>query len=261
MKGFDLVGIREVVGFFLIATRLSGVFLLSPLLSNRSVPNQLKIPLVLMLSLILMPAVPQTRLEVTNHIQLLIYLFEEFTIGLTLGFVASFIFSTVTVAGEIFGMQIGYGIATILDPTTEQDTGVLTTLYIVLAALFFLYLDGHHIILSSVAKSYQVLPLAGGIDLNAGKSIFPLAQSMLVFAIQIAAPIVVVVTVLNLIFGLITKISPQMNIYFNVGFIVGPLIGVLVLMLSIPLFKVIMFKMTENLSEELLLTIRNLKGA
>lgn len=260
MNLMDAITPSHVITFVLILTRVSGVFMASPLLSNRSVPDRVKIPLIVMLTFLLVPVAGSVKsISVTNHIQLVVYLIEELTIGFILGFVASMIFSTIQVAGEIFGMNIGYAIATILDPSTESDIGVLSTLYMVMGALFFLYLDGHHMILASVAKSLEILPLGGGFNLRIGYDILPMIQKVMILAIQISAPVLVVITILNLIFGLITKISPQMNIFFNVGFIVGPIIGISVLSLSMPLFRFLITGMISGLNSELLKTIHDLK--
>lgn len=262
MNWLSTISPNQIVTFVLVLSRVSGIFMMSPLLSNRSVPDRVKIPLIVIMSLLLIPAIHSYKMvSVSNHIQLLVYIFEELTIGLILGFVASLIFSTIQIAGEIFGMNIGYSIATILDPSTESDIGVLSTLYMVMGALFFLYLDGHHVILSAVGKSYDILPAGSGFNLQIGYGILPLIQKVLVMAIQISAPVLVVITILNLIFGLITKISPQMNIYFNVGFIIGPIIGIFVLSLSLPLFRFLMNQLIGGLGQELLRTIHQLKVA
>ncbi|MDB5038160.1 MAG: flagellar biosynthetic protein FliR [Bacteriovoracaceae bacterium] len=261
MKSLDWIGISQIGAFILILTRISGVFIAAPLLGNRSVPDRVKLPLVIMLSFLLYPAVTHGKaLVVSSHIQLLTYIFEELTIGLTIGFVASFLFSAVQIAGEIFGMQIGYSIATILDPTNQADEGVLTTLYTALAALFFLYLNGHHLILGSLAKSFEIIPISHGFNMTVGFGISHLVEKFLLLAIQLASPVLIVVTVLNMIFGLISKVSPQMNIYFNVGFIVGPILGIGVLILSLPLFRMLLMHMTEDLGPDLLKTIQELKA-
>lgn len=149
MTGFPILHVDQIILFVLVMARLSGVFIVSPLLSNRSVPNRIKLLIVLSISFLLVPVVAHTKgLVARNHIELLAFIFEELTLGLVIGFVASLVFAAIQAAGEILGMQAGYGIATIFDPSTEVDTGVLTTLYIVLGALLFLYLDGHHLILS-----------------------------------------------------------------------------------------------------------------
>lgn len=261
MKALDWFSVQQITTFMLIFTRIGGVFLVSPLLSNRSVPNRVKVPLILMMSFLLFPFLVATKsVQFTNHIALLAAILEELTIGVVIGFSASLVFSSVLAAGELFGMQIGYSIATILDPSQEANAGVLTTLYIVLGALLFLYLEGHHVLLRALTKSFEILPLAKGFNLQFGFGLSELVQKMLIVAIQMSAPVLVVLTILNLIFGLLTKLSPQMNVYFNIGFIVGPIVGIGVLIVCMPLFRFLMLQMTEGLGPQLLKTIHELKG-
>ncbi len=253
--------IESIVMYLLVAFRVAGIFMFSPLLSNRSVPDRVKIFFVMALAFLMMPIIEQPAIDVTNHIQLLIYIFQEATIGFTIGVAASFVFACINIAGEIMGMQMGFAMATIFDPANQTNSGVLTSFYIILGALFFLYLDGHHLILLALGRSFDVLPLTQGFSAAVGYEMADLVARIFVFSIQIASPLVVVILILNLMFGLITKLSPQMNIYFNTGFIIGPIVGLLVLLLSLPLFRFLMLGMTERMDGDLMRVLSTMKGS
>lgn len=251
----------KIVIYLLIVARMSGLFMVSPLLSNPSVPARVKLFLVIMMGFLIYPvAAPAKSFVVANTVVLAVYVLMEIGVGYALGFVSSIVFGVIQTAGDFFSQQLGYAIATIFDPNNQTDSGVITSLYTILGALIFLYLDGHHVILSGLAKSYTLLPLGSGMDPRAAVTMTQLVTYLTVISIQLAAPIIIVMTLLNVIMGLLSKISPQLNIYMNVGFVVGPVVGMIILAISLPLFRVVLTHMTEQLGPDMLNMVKSLKG-
>ncbi len=260
-KMYEWISVSQIVLMVLIVARMSGLFLISPLLSNKAVPNRVKIPIVVILSFLILPSIASAqKITAQNHIQLLVYIFQEVAIGLAIGYVAALIFAVIQTAGDFYSIQAGYSMATIFDPNNEVDTGVITSLYTILGALIFLYLDGHHVMFSALTKSYEILPLAQGFNSRAAGTMSAMMSQLFALSIQIAAPIIVVMTVLNVIMGLLSKISPQLNIYMNIGFIVGPVLGMILVGVSLPLFRTVMTQMTEQMGPDMMRMIRDLKG-
>jgi len=261
MSSAPLIELASIVKFFFILFRVAGVFMISPLLSNRSVPAPVKLCIVLFLSVLLMPAVgPYPSSSINSAWTMAVIVLQEMTIGIVIGFAASIVFAAIQFAGEIFGLQMGFSMASILDPANLGEASVITSFYIILGGLFFLYVDGHHLILTALIKSFQLLPLGQSFSVTVAYSLSELVAKLFIFSIQIASPILVVIAVLNVMFGLISKLSPSMNIYFNVGFIIGPLVGFSVLILSLPLFRVLIVGMTEQMEGDLLRVIHAMKG-
>lgn len=251
-----------VAALFCVIARISGVFISAPLFSNRAVPARVKIAFVIVLSLILLPIVPQHQLHLDfkSDLAIISILLVEVTIGLVLGFVAYLVFAAVQTAGELIGMQLGLGIATIFDPANEGSAGIVTSLYVILGALMFLALDGHHLIVAGLVRSFEAAPLGNGLNLVSSEHLSAILSKSFASALQITIPLLVVSTVMNIVFGFITKLSPTMNIYFNTGFIIGPALGLVILMLSLPLFRVIFTQLTEGMEPEMIRTIRTMKG-
>jgi flagellar biosynthetic protein FliR len=251
-----------LVGFFLVASRVTGIFLTAPLLSNKAVPPRVKISLILLTTLILFPLVDNAQVAVRpdSDLHIMAMIVTEIMIGLSMGFVAYLVFAAVQSAGELMGMQLGFGIATIFDPANEGAAGILTVLYVSFGALLFLHLNGHHLVLAGLSRSFEVVPVGEGVSLAASPGIISFMARTFVVAIQIAIPLLVVSTVLNVCFGFITKLSPQMNIYFNVAFIITPVIGIIVLMASLPLFRVLFGELTKGLEPEMIRVLIQMKG-
>lgn len=257
----DWIQLDKLVTFLLILFRVAGVFLVAPLLGNRAVPMQVQLAISVTLAILLFPLLNfQQPQALTSDLYLAQLIFQEVTIGVIIGFVAAVMFAAISVAGEIFGMKVGFAIAQIIDPANEGSSGLLTSLYTLLGGMIFLYLDGHHVIIQALVDSFKLIPLGDGINLSIGTTINEFMVRIFAIGIKIAAPVMVVMTLLYIAFGLITKLSPQLNIYFNVGFILGPVIGLVTLAVSLPLFRYLMTSLTNELGSDLVITLRALKG-
>lgn len=260
--GLELLKPEFAIAAFLVVARMSGLFLVAPLFSNRAVPARAKIALVIMFALITLPLVSfQARpILLTSNLALLLVIVQELTIGLVLGFACYLVFAAVQVGGELIGNQVGFSVATLFDPANEGASGILTMFYVIIGALLFLSLDGHHIMLAALTKSFQIIPIGGSANLGISAGITELITKIFVVGMQVAIPLILVLTMLNFIFGFVNKLSPQMNIYFNTGFILGPVVGIVVLIVSVPLFRVLITQLTQGMEPDLIQLMKALKG-
>lgn len=259
----DIFTIEKLVAFLLILFRVGGMFIVAPLFSNRAIPPQLKIAFCVMLAISILPLlkVDLHPLALTSDLYLMKLIVQEITIGVFIGLVAFMIFATIQTAGEILGMKVGFSIASIIDPANQGASNIISSLYIIFGSLIFLYLDGHHAILGSVVQSFRIIPLGESFQIAEMTSLGGVVTQLFVLAIKIAAPIIVVLTMLNFLFGFITKLAPQMNIYFTVGFILSPVVGIITLIATLPLFRYVISGMTENMGPEIMNLVMQLKGA
>lgn len=258
----DILNPQLITSFFLVLARISGLFIIAPLLSNQAVPARVRIALIIMLSLVIVPMAPKAAalLNLKSDLSLISNIIVELTIGLILGFVCYLVFACVQMAGELMGIQLGLAIATIFDPANEGSAGIITSFYVILGSLLFLAMDGHHLMVAGLTRSFQIIPVGLGFNITQTFGLAEMAGKAFAVAIQITIPLLVVTTVMNVVFGFITKLSPSMNIYFNTGFIIAPIVGIIMLMISIPLFRVLFAQMTEGLEPGMIRVLRDLKG-
>ena len=101
-----------------------------------------------------------------STVALLLALSAETAIGLLLGLVAQFVFGAVQMAGELAGMQMGLGLASLIDPQSHDRVVVLAQWQSALALLLFLAVDGHHMLIQAVAESFRRVP-PGAVGLSA----------------------------------------------------------------------------------------------
>jgi flagellar biosynthetic protein FliR len=137
-------------------------------------------------------------------------------------------------AGQLAGIQMGIGLSNLIDPQTQEHITSLAQWMNLLALLIFLSIDGHHMLIRAVAESFAVLPIGGGVPSPAGFGmVVDLAGGLFVVALKIAAPVLVLLLLVNAAMGLLAKLIPQLNV-FIVGFPLNVAAGLFVLTASQP---------------------------
>jgi flagellar biosynthetic protein FliR len=160
-------------------------------------------------------------------------------------------------AGEIAGLQMGLGFATFFAADSGGSTLVVGKFLGLLATLTFLSLDGHLLMLSVLAESFNVFPIVAEPFSGAGwKTLVDWGGNVFLAGFQLALPVVAALLIANLALGILTRASPQLNV-FAIGFPITLMVGMVALMLSLPHF----IPVIERLVEEALQTMLQVAAA
>jgi flagellar biosynthetic protein FliR len=221
--------------------RVSVLFISAPVIGNARVPSQLKIALSLIVTLLLylsMKGGHLTRPVPGNIFALASAAAGEAFIGLLVGYSAYLLFTGIQMAGQVIDIQIGFGLVNVIDPAGGQSVSILGQFYYMVAMLFFLAINGHHLLLKAVGDSFQLLPpgSVGWFDkaAGAGPLLSEFFTKLFIIAFQVAAPSVAVLFLTSVSMGLLSRTLPQMNI-FIVGLPLNVALGLLVTILSLKL--------------------------
>jgi len=208
--------------------RVSGLLVVAPFLGSAAVPPQVKAGLACLLTLFLVSLVP-TPPAAAGAADVTILLAGEFTIGFILGFTLQLIFEAAQLAGQVCGVQMGYALASVLNPDSQADSPVLATLYQLAVLLLFLQLGVAHWLLRGLARSFDYLP-PGHLSLTwpAISTLLAFACSMFVAGMQIAAPVIVATLFADVALGFLGKASPQLPVLF-IGISLKNLLGLALL--------------------------------
>lgn len=207
---FDLT--QFVTAGLVIGIRISALMTFTPFPGSPAVPMKVKAGLALAITALLYPvyghALPS--LESANVAGLVV---SELGIGLLTGLTVTFIFEAAQMAGHLMGMQVGFSLVNIIDPQTQVETPVLSTLHQFLVMLIFLRLDVHHWMLRGVANSFNYLP-AGSVQVSGAvvNVLLHGAGGIWLVAIEIAAPILFATMLADTGLAFIGKASPQFHI-------------------------------------------------
>ncbi|ACV67883.1 flagellar biosynthetic protein FliR [Desulfohalobium retbaense] len=201
--------------FLLCFIRVAAIIGSMPVLSGGQTPARLRAGLALVLAVIIFPAVDGTIPDINfAPLRLFVLGSQEVLLGLMLGFIGRLLFLAAQFGGTILGFQMGFAAANILDPQSQQQIQLMSQFQNVLASLVFLAVDGHHVFLRSLARSFEVVPPGGGLHLqDAVPSMVAMTGEMFVLGLQLTAPIYVILILSDFILGIMSRIFPQLNAF------------------------------------------------
>src|SRR5439155_511776 len=85
----------------------------------------------------------------------------ESALGVLLGLVAQFIFAGVQLGSQLAGIQMGFGIANLIDPQTHSQVTIIAQWQQLLTLLVFLVLDVHHLLIRALLESFRTAAPGG----------------------------------------------------------------------------------------------------
>lgn len=251
--------IQGVSVFMLIFCRMTAFFVVAPVFSSRSLPSSFKIGIsgIISLFILLIQGVNQ---PIPTDLEYILLILREILIGLLIGFVAYMLFSVIQTAGSFIDIQIGFGIANVIDPMTGTTAPVIGNFKYIFATLIFFAINGHHYLLDAVIRSYNWIPLDNEAFLrlasgNVTEFIVSAFGHSFVLAFQMAAPLIATLFLTDVALGFLARTAPQFNV-FVIGIPLKIIVGLAMLMLLVSGF-VYAF---EHLFEVMFRAIHNLFG-
>ncbi|HDY82687.1 MAG: flagellar biosynthetic protein FliR [Gammaproteobacteria bacterium] len=234
--------------------RISALFLASPIFGASSFPVRARVLLAVMITALVVPSLPMLpKIDLLGAAGLLVA-GQQVIIGLAMGFIVQMVFAAVVVAGQSLAMAMGLGFAMSVDPQNGVQVPVLSQLYMILATLLFLGVNGHLLLIQFLVNSFTLLPVGlSGLRHDFGLDVVLWASQMFLGALVLALPALTALLLINIAFGVVTRAAPQLNI-FAVGFPVTILAGFVFIFLTMPsVLSQLMYLFDTGLSQALLL--------
>lgn len=212
----DLLGLspEEFKSLVLILIRISIVLFLLPIFGGRMLPNPVKAGLALMITIVLFPVIrPDPKLFPEGLLGVVNLILAELVLGLIIGLTIRLFFAAIQLAGQLIGFQMGFAIANVLDPESGAQGSILAQMGYWIAILIFLLLDGHHVLLRTLADSFSIIEV-GSLGFSKGlfHKMLEASGDMFAVAIKVGAPAIAALLLTSAAFGIIAKVVPQMNI-------------------------------------------------
>jgi len=228
--GIDLAALVIV---FLVALRVGPLFVLAPVFGAITVPVRVRIFIALAFALLLAAAVvPQGGALALDPGALIAAAATELVLGIALAFGMFAAFGAFLFGGRILDIQIGFGIASLIDPTSRTPSPLLGTALELLAVAVFFAVDGHHAIVRAVAWSLQRLPPGASIDKLDPAAVAGQFGVVFAYGLVLVAPAVFALLLLDVALAIVARTMPQMNI-FIVAMPLKIVVGLLMLALTV----------------------------
>jgi len=233
--------VDQVLSLLVIMTRVGPLLFFMPVIGSRNVPPQLKILLTLMTGLILLPIVTVDATVLNGPILGFVVLVTvEVLLGTILALFARCVFAAVELAGQMVGIQMGMGMAGVMDPQFGTQLSPVGMLWNITAILIFLSINGHHMFFSTIAESFSWLT-PGSITLTQAtfNGVIQGVGHMFVLAVKIMAPTSAALFFSHVAMGIIAKTVPQIPILI-VGLPMNIAVGLIFAGLSLGYFLPLM---------------------
>jgi flagellar biosynthesis protein FliR len=207
----DLLAPGSPAALVLLGCRLSGMLLIAPMFTSRLVPASVRTSVLVVLAWLLHPvalASAQGPIALSPAAAL-----AEALIGLAIGLGAAMLVGAAEAAGELLAVQMGLSGAASLDPLTQVSVPVLGQFTSLFAVTLMLSVDGHLVMIDSVAESLRYLPVGGEVNIRAGvASMVATGSTLFVLGIRFAAPVLAAVLLANVALAVLTRAAPQLNV-------------------------------------------------
>ena len=242
--------------FLLVLLRVSALLMVAPIFGHRTWLARAKVGLAFTVSIILYPLVAETTPEIpAGVLPYALMMIKEILMGVVMGFVVLLLFVSIQFAGQLAGLQMGFGIVNVIDPQSSNHVSIMGQFLNVLAILLLLSLNGHHTILTGLVTSFETIPL-GGVELKVGLmyKMITLTTQVFVIAVQISAPIMTALFLVTAALGVLARTVPQMNV-FMVGFPVQITVGLGAFLVCLPLFGMLVERLIVAMRRDLLVMV------
>lgn len=198
--------------FILIFVRITTFIVACPAFSYRGLSNIYKVALSVVVSILIHNSIPE--LELVNNIFYLLFMaFKEALLGLAMGYISQLVFAAVEIAGQLIDFQAGFSMATVYDPLMGFSASHYGRVYYWLAISFFFVLDMHHKLLGALIYSFKQIPIGEVAYMgNGAGGIVKLFSLSFELALNLAAPLIIVVLITDVVLGVISKTVPQINV-------------------------------------------------
>ncbi|MDQ0161750.1 flagellar biosynthetic protein FliR [Bacillus alveayuensis] len=211
--------LQQYPAFLLIFMRIVSFMVTLPLFSYRTIPNRVKIGISFYLALLITVTIEVPAIEL-NSLYILLIL-KEVTLGLFIGLTAYIVISGVQIAGSFIDFQMGFAIASVIDPQTGVQSPVIGQLFYIFALFFLLSTNAHHLLIEGALNSFEFIPIEKQhlflFEGQVVESLIIAFNKMFIIAFQMAIPIVGSLFLVDVALGILTRTVPQLNV-FVVGF-------------------------------------------
>lgn len=249
----------EIILYALVLMRITAFLISSAVLGSPLIPANIKVLLSLALSIVMFPLVRAGSFDPVFVIENFILLTgREIIIGLTLGFLTRLFFFAVQMTGDYLALTIGLSSAQLYNPMSGTQGSAFEQFFSLLATLVFFAINGHHLLISALNESFQMIPLAEmSLKMGPFGQMAEFGQSLMLITLKMSAPVVMAILAVNLSMGILGRAVPQMNVLVtSMPITIG--VGFAIVLLTLPLVVVEMQGVLDITTEHLMAVMKAL---
>lgn len=184
---------------------------------------------------------------------------REVFIGLLIGYLSRLFFLAVSMTGDFVSILLGLSSAQLYNPMMQSQGGVIEHFHVLLGSMFFLLINGHHMLITAMMQSYDIVAVAGTAPLKFGglAEIAQFGGDLLVITVKMSAPVLVAMLLANIAMGILGRAIPQLNVLVT-SFPVTVLLGLGTMFVCLPLFVMEMHGLVDVTAMKLMQVMKSL---
>ncbi|HEX2993785.1 MAG TPA: flagellar biosynthetic protein FliR [Anaerolineales bacterium] len=250
------ISVAQAQLFFLAFTRIMAIMIHVPVLGGQNIPSQVRIGLGFALAMVLIPWQPlPVDAESMGMVAYAVAIGKEILIGTLIGYAADLAFGAIQIAGAAMGIGSGFESSRIFNPAMGEGGSAFDQIFVMTAMMIFLVINGHHLVLIAIQKTFEVIPLNGPLPFGNMESVMLATSAFIAAGIHLALPVMTALLLADLTLGLLARVAPQVQVYF-----LGLPIKVVVSLLAMSMTFAVMFPslsaLFRTMAENMLLFVR-----
>ena len=207
---------------FLFLARMLPIIALSPFFGGRVLPHPVKVTFALSLFVVFLPQLLQvTTTPIGFNLKAVFLMVKELFIGFSIGFVISIPFTIVQNAGMLIDHQRGGASLMVNDPTIQNQSSPLGTLFNMVLIYMFFVIDAPFMFMDAIITSYEIVPPDAFFNPNffiKGSGFWEMQKTIMnkvmVISIQLATPALLAILMTDVFLGIANRLAPQVQITF-----------------------------------------------
>ena len=220
----------------IVLPRVLPIMMIVPAFSSTVLTGLVRNGFMAVLILFIGPALDLSTLNDVAPLMWAALMAKETLIGILLAYAFGAVMWAIATAGSLIDFQTGASNQAFFDPIAQYETGPSAGFLNLLAITLFVTSGGLHLLLSALFESYRIWPVASFAP-HFAPALLPFiargATSVMMWTVKLAAPVVMVLVLIELGFGLVSRAMPQLNV-FMMSQAVKSAVAVLMMALFLP---------------------------
>ncbi len=185
-----------------------------PPFSNSSIPMMLKIGFAAAIAFFAAGTLQHDALPLTDA-QVITAIVVQAVVGVVLGFVVSLFVTTVVAAGSLIDLFSGINLPQAIDPLSQQQTAIFGQFYNLLLTTLLFTTGASVVIVGGFMRSFRAVgtTLPKTTPGSVAQTITGDVVTFFAAAVEIAAPVIVVLFCTQILLALLAKAAPQINVF------------------------------------------------
>ena len=257
MINYD-IALHQFELFILILMRMASFIFAAPFFNTANVPQKFKAGLAIVTSILVFELYPNLDIAYTGTFEYTAIVLKEVIVGLLLGVMTSFCVQIIHFAGKVIDLEIGLSMASIFDPTTKSQVGLMGNFYYYILMLLLIISGLHQYLITAIIDTYKVIPIDGvKFSMSVYNTTFKFISDYFIIGFRIALPVFASIILLNCILGILARIAPQMNM-FVVGMQLKIFVGIFVIFFTIRMLPAVSNFIFEEIKDLFSLLVRGM---